>query len=463
MQQVVQDLQSRLVDFGQDHVLRYWGQFDLTQQEELVHQLSSIDFEQLRRLRDHGASETDFSALALKATPPKAFRINEVGEISSSDARLEGQRLLASGGVGAVLVAGGQGTRLGFPHPKGMFPVGPVSERSLFQMHVDQLLAISRRYGHSVPLYLMTSPATHDETVAYFQQHDRLGLAEDDLHIFCQGTMPTIDDRGRLMLESRHRVCVNPDGHGGMLDAFDRSGCLQHAQSRGIDQLFYFQVDNPLVSVCDAEFLGYHSLAQSDMSTSVVAKNTPLDPVGNVVSIDDSLQVIEYIDLPDLAAERRDEQGRLYLWAGNIAVHTFRWDFLERVAAIDDALPFHFAHKAVPYLNELGELVKPSEPNATKFEKFIFDLMPLAHNAIAVEVSQHDQFAPVKNASGAASDTPESSRAAIVARAKRWLTSVGVEVVDGVQVEIHPSFALDVDELAKRVTTDKITADMFLS
>ncbi len=173
----------------------------------------------------------------------------------------------------------------------------------------------------------MTSPATHDETVSFFHEHDRFGLAADDLRIFCQGTMPAVDNQGQLLLEAKDRIFRSPDGHGGMLAALKHSGGLAAAQAMGLEELFYFQVDNPLVSICDRELVGFHSLANSDMSTLVVAKQEPEDKVGNVVSLDGRLRVIEYSDLPRAAAGRRDVHGNLLLWAGSIAVHVFRVEF----------------------------------------------------------------------------------------------------------------------------------------
>ena len=210
-----------------------------------------------------------------------------------------GAEALAAGKVAALLVAGGQGTRLGFDHPKGLYRIGPVSQASLFQILMEKMLAAGRRYGVSIPLYLMTSPATHAETLEYLAANGRFGLPEQDLHVFCQGTMPAVDaESGRLLLESPGSLALSPDGHGGMLAALARSGGLDDLAARGIEQLFYFQVDNPLAPVCDAAFLGYHLLAGSELSTLVVAKEFPTERVGNVASVDGRLRIIEYSDLP---------------------------------------------------------------------------------------------------------------------------------------------------------------------
>jgi UDP-N-acetylglucosamine/UDP-N-acetylgalactosamine diphosphorylase len=417
--------------------------------QRLADELEQIDLELLRGLREEGQDEQDWQALAARAHSPPAIRLGDPGNrFTSGEAHVRAEQALRAGQLGAILVAGGQGTRLGFPHPKGMFPIGPVSHRTLFQMHIDQLRATARRYGVRIPLYLMTSPATHAETVDFLEQHDRFGLARDDLRIFCQGTMPAVDlETGHLLLSQRDAVALSPDGHGGTLAALERSGCLEDMRRRGIRQLYYFQVDNPLLTICDRELVGYHLLAESEMTTQVVAKRDPRERVGNVVVVDDRMMVIEYSDLPDDQAERRTDDGGLLFWAGSIAVHVFDVAFLERMAASSSSLPFHRARKKVPFINQEGAVVNPEAPNAVKFEKFIFDLMPAARNAIVVEADEADTFAPLKNASGASKDTPETTRAAIVAQATRWLQAAGARVDPGVAVEVDPLLALDVPQL----------------
>jgi UDP-N-acetylglucosamine/UDP-N-acetylgalactosamine diphosphorylase len=463
--QVTRDeLRRELEPYQQQHLLQFWDELSEAQRAQLASQIGQIDLQLVRRLVHDARTQDDWKRLAARAEPPAAFRLETAGaDGSRAEACRAADQLLRGGKLGAILVAGGQGTRLGFPHPKGMYPIGPVSQRSLFQLHVDQLRAVAARYQTRIPLFLMTSPATHTETVAFFDAHNRFGLPVEDLHIFCQGTMPAVDQQGRLLLEAKDRVAVSPDGHGGMLAALVGSGGLAQARQWGLDHLFYFQVDNPLVSICDRELVGFHAIADADMSTWVVAKRNPTDKVGNVVSIDDRLMVVEYSDLPLEVAERRDAAGRLLFWAGSIAVHVFRVDFLERSAGLSDALPFHRAAKKVPFVNSQGELVSPQEANATKFEKFIFDLMPSARKSIVVEGDEREIFAPLKNASGEATDTPETTRAALTDKFSRWLRAAGADVRDGIQVEISPHVALDADELrAKIVPGMMLTKDTFM-
>ena len=380
------------------------------------------------------------------------MRLAAGGKWSKTDAAAAGQEVLAAGRVGVILVAGGQGTRLGFDHPKGMYPIGPVSKRSLFQIHFEKVTALARRHGVRIPVYLMTSPATHGETIEFLNQHERFGLPADDVQVFCQGTMPAVDAAtGKVLLEVPGRIFTGPDGHGGMLAALERSGALADMERRGLTQIFYFQVDNPLVDVASAEFLGYHRLSGSEMTTQVIAKRDPLEKVGNVVQIDGRLRIIEYIDLPNALAQRRTAAGDLEICAGSIGVHAFDTAFLRRMADRDDALPFHYALKKVNYVDAQGRLLKPAAPNAVKFERFIFDLLPNANRAIVVEVDPAEAFAPLKNAPGAVTDSPEWVQAQLSAQYGRWLRAAGAQVVPDAVVEISPLFALDAAELAKKL------------
>jgi UDP-N-acetylglucosamine/UDP-N-acetylgalactosamine diphosphorylase len=354
--------------------------------------------------------------------------------------------------VGVLLVAGGQGTRLGFELPKSLYPLGPISQATLLQIHVEKVRAASHRYRVPVPLYLMTSPATHEATVQFLQQHDRLGLAESQLFVFCQGSMPAVDARtGRLLLSDVGEVFMSPDGHGGTVAALAASGATEHMRELGIEQLFYLQVDNPLAPIGDPELIGAHLLTGSEMTSLAIAKNGPYDRLGNFVMIDGRLQVIEYSDFPADVAKRLDDSGELVFWAGSVAIHVFQVEFLRRSLALTDALPFHVAHKKVPHVDARGKRVTPVEANALKFEQFIFDLLPQAQRPLVVEYAEQDSFAPLKNAPGAEKDTAEYVRHMMLAQYGRWLEAAGAIVGAGVDVEISPLFALDAQGVAERI------------
>ena len=449
-----QELAARLAPLQQDHLLRFWDELDDAGRKNLASQIAVINFEQIAQLFHQGAASQDWAAMSRRATPPPAMRLADRRSgkrWTSADARKRGAEALGRGEIGVLLVAGGQGSRLGFDHPKGMYSIGPVSGASLLQIHFEKALATARRYGASVPIYMMTSPVTHDEQAEYLEENQRFGLPADDIVLFCQGTMPAVDAKtGKLLLAEKGSLFLSPDGHGGTVAALAASGAIEHMRRRGIRHLFYLQVDNPLTPIADPEFIGNHLLANSELTSMAIAKQTPQDRLGVFAMIDDRLQVIEYSDLPDDVAERRTSDGSLEFWAGSIAVHMFSVAFLERGIALKDALPFHIARKKVPYIGDDGELIEPREPNALKFERFIFDLLPHAKNPFVVEYAELDVFAPLKNAPGASRDTPEYVHQFMTAQHRKWLTAAGTRVDDLAAIEISPLWALDAESVAAR-------------
>ncbi|HYO23370.1 MAG TPA: UTP--glucose-1-phosphate uridylyltransferase, partial [Lacipirellulaceae bacterium] len=304
---------------GQEHLLAFWDELDADGRARLARQIQEVDFDLVAALYRGEVDQPDWVELSRRAQPPATMRLadREASRTSSwgatpEQARLRGEEALRDGRIGVLLTAGGQGSRLGFDKPKSMFPIGPLSGATLLQIHCEKVRAIARRYGKPVRLYLMTSPVTHDDTAAFVKANDRFGLLEEELVIFCQGVMPAVDAAtGRLLLEAKDSLFLSPDGHGGTVAALEKSGALEHMRQHGIEQLFYFQVDNPLAPICDPELLGHHLLAGSQLTSLAVAKQEPQDKLGNFVMIDGRLHVIEYSDFPAETAGERDTEGRL--------------------------------------------------------------------------------------------------------------------------------------------------------
>jgi UDP-N-acetylglucosamine/UDP-N-acetylgalactosamine diphosphorylase len=448
---VPDDLRRRLKEHGQEHVVAFWDRLTDAERRGLLDQLRAIDLDQLRRL--YARRDEKFVVPAAdRIVPAPVARLGE----DTAELRRLGEDALRRGEVAVLIVAGGQGSRLGFHHPKGMFRVGPVSDKSLFQIHADKVLALGRRYGRMPPLLVMTSDATHDETVAFFRQHDFFGLPAADVHFFRQGTMPALDlATGRLLLEAPGCLFTSPNGHGGTLTALADSGLLTRLEQQGIRHVFYFQVDNPLVKVADPAFLGYHLRACAEASSKVIRKEGPTDKMGNMVLIDGRCSIIEYSDLPAELGERRNAHGQLWIWAGSPAIHFFSVDFLRRMTADSEHMPFHIARKKVPYVDAAGNRVEPRRENALKFERFIFDVLPQADRWAVVETTRHEEFEPLKNATGP--DSPDMVRRALTRQAANWLEAAGVPVPrdaegeSAVPLEVSPLFALDAEEFAAKL------------
>lgn len=445
----VQAQRARLAQHGQEHVLRFVDELSREQLDAFLTELEALDLARLHeRVQSVLAGEPE-AAGDLEPPPVVELDDSEAGRTRDAAAREAGEELLRTGKVAAFLVAGGQGTRLGYAGPKGRFPVGPLTNRTLFGYHAQRVLAASRRYGCDLPYYVMTSRANHDDTQAAFEEANYWGLERDQVFFLTQGMLPAVDADGRLLLADKGALALSPDGHGGCFEALSRSGALDDMARRGVEQIFYFQVDNPLAPVFDPVFIGHHVLAGAEMSTKVVEKVDPAEKVGVLGRRGGVDTLLEYSDLDPAVAAERDANGKLRYRAGNIAIHMLARGFAERLVGGELELPVHRADKKVPCLDADGARVEPTEPNAIKMEMFVFDALGFAQGTLVQEVRREDEFAPVKNAEG--NDSPATSRAALVAQAKRWMTAAGLATPEG-DAEVGPLFALDVDAFCATLT-----------
>lgn len=439
----VDDLRTRFGAHGQAHVLAQWNQLDASGRDRLLSQLARLEPQlgALVRACRSALPSSQSPAPRPAIEPLEAIVLPENGgdPERAEAARKRGETLLEKGRLGVFLLAGGQGTRLGFPHPKGCFQVGPVSDRSLFELQAQKIRGLVRRIGRPVPWYIMTSQATDAETREAFETHDYFGLDRVDVQIFEQDMVPAFDFEGRLILEAPDRVFENPNGHGGSLTALESSGALDDMDRRGIDTLFFYQVDNPMVKIADPVYLGFHAETGAEMSCKVVRKVDPMEKVGVVARVDGHPGVVEYTELEDEDRHARDEDGGLRLWAGNLAIHLLSTDFIRRVAS--DAyrlLPFHLSAKKIPCIDESGQGLEPSRPNGYKLERFVFDALREASEVCVVETTALEEFSPIKNADGP--DSAETCRRDLVAQYRRWLEAAGLELpAGGLSIEIDHS------------------------
>ncbi|HEY7119559.1 MAG TPA: UDPGP type 1 family protein [Tepidisphaeraceae bacterium] len=455
-------LGSKLDAIGQSHVLRFAEQLSESGQRKLAGQIASLHLDALPALIDQNVRHKPHLPLPKSIEPVKAYPNQPTAELKElyDRAKGRGHELLRQGKVGAFLVAGGQGTRLGYDGPKGEFPVTPIKDKPLFRVFAEQLLAWSRDAGRPIPWYLMTSEVNDGPTREFFKKHHYFNYNPANVIFFQQGMMPAFDmASGRILLAEKDSVALSPDGHGGSLRALDRSGALADMKKRGVEHLSYFQVDNPLVHTIDPLFLGLHDLAGSEMSSKTIPKAHALERVGNFVMGDGVLQVIEYSDLPEELAKRSGPDGQLLFNAGSIAIHALRTSFIERLNHGGQLkLPWHRAEKKVSYVDAGGNLVKPDKPNAIKLEQFVFDAIPLAKNAIVYTTRRDEEFSPVKNANG--DDSPSTCRRDQIRRAAEWLENAGVRVArekdePACVIEISPLFATSAEQLRSRPIPSK--------
>ncbi len=448
---------AALEDAGQDELAAALAGLSGGRQKQLSAQVAELDLGLIGSLVDRFviAGEGEAALGEVTEAPTIPLPADAEAERSEADARSAGENLLRSDRVSAVLLAGGQGSRLGFDGPKGNYPFAPITGRTLFSHHAAKIAALRERYGCSLPWYILTSPQNNDVTRASFEEAGWFGLDPDSIRFVIQGTLPAVDARtGAILREAPDRLALSPDGHGGLLSALRRSGALDEMSGAGITTMFTFQVDNPLVRVCRPEFLGYHAQAGADMSNTAVRKVAPEEKMGVVARVDGRPGVVEYSDLPDELAEMRNPDGELTYWAGSIAVHCIEVAFARTLTDGGLKLPYHRALKKVPHVGADGKLVAPDEPNAIKFETFLFDALPAADASITIEAAREDEFAPIKNADGV--DSAESARLLLNGLYARWFEAAGLAVPRGddgapPDLEVDPRFALDAAELAAKL------------
>jgi UDP-N-acetylglucosamine/UDP-N-acetylgalactosamine diphosphorylase len=439
---------------GQSHLLNFYPELDAAGRGGLLDQIESQDWPALAELVETHVKKQPELHLPSRIEPAECFPAAPSGEDKwkAAEARKFGEHLIKLGRVAAFVVAGGQGTRLGWDAPKGTFPATPISGKPLFQLFAESIMKTQRKYNAAVPWYVMTSPQNDAPTRAFFKEHRFFGLNPKDVLFFPQGTLPSFSLDGKVLLERPGQIALNPDGHGGSLRAIKISGALDDMNHRGIQQISYFQVDNPLVSCVDPLFIGLHAQAGAEMSSKMALKVGPLEKVGNFCRADGRVCVIEYSDLPNELAEQRNPDGSLKFNAGSLAIHVIDKDFVERLNQGRFGLPYHRAVKKVPHIDAAtGAAVTPDKPNAVKLETFVFDALALCEKSIVLETKREEEFGPIKNAEGA--DSAVTSKQLQSDRAARWLAAAGVQVpkrADGTfdaTIELSPLTAIEAADL----------------
>jgi UDP-N-acetylglucosamine/UDP-N-acetylgalactosamine diphosphorylase len=461
---------AHLQKMGQEHLLRFWDDLNEQQRQQLLEQILDLDPDVVNRLQTlvrDGEAESDYVPGSLEPATVYELPRNDSEREKRETARKTGEELLRSGVVGAVLVAGGQGTRLGFDGPKGTFEIGPITRRTLFQYFIEKIRKREKRFSTTIPLYIMTSKVNHEDTIGFFKDHDYFGKDPESIRFFRQGMLPSFGPDGNILLKSKSEISLSPDGHGGLLSALKRHGLIEEMKTNGLNVLYYFQVDNVLVDICDPTFLGMHRAHKADMSAKTVYKRDPEEKLGNIGKRDGKYTIIEYSELSDKEKYARGDDGKLIFGQGSIALHVFDVAFLETIVNEKKGLPYHLAHKKVPYVDTDGNHQDPDTPNAFKLEQFIFDAFPFARNVVVMETDRSKEFSPVKNASG--SDSPQTARRDLVNTNAELLEACGVTVPrdsDGnctITIEISPLYALTQQELCENYSGPQILdADVLL-
>ena len=432
-------IKDSFASIGQEQIFRFWGELNRTERSILLNQLEKID---PLECQDAWKEINLLPPPVIKLTPPHAIRSTDPLDTGLVSMHESGEEMLAKGKVAAFTVAGGQGTRLGHNGPKGTFPCTPIKKHSLFQHFAENLSFFTKRYGKCPRWFIMTSQENHTQTRKYFEKNQFFGLDKNRVTFFQQGMMPAFSMDGKILLQEKNQLVMSPNGHGGSLKALVESGSIGLLEEEEIDCISYFQVDNPMVYCMDPTFIGLHKASGSEMSSKAVKKLSSEERVGTFVQTGESLQVMEYSDIPQKISKEKQKNGSLRFGLGSIAIHMLERNFVNRVAGSEktksQGLKYHGAHKKVCCLDKEGSRVHPSKPNAIKAETFVFDALPLARDPLLVEINREEEFGPIKNPSG--SDSRSSSEKLQISRNQRWLKVVGVpEKLN--KVEISPLFA----------------------
>ena len=373
----------------QEHISAYMNTLSGEDQLAMVKQIENLDFSVL------SAGETN--EVRGKFAPLFATTLNEISNESEKFTEL-GVKAIKEGKVGAVLLAGGQGSRLGFDHPKGMFNIGVEHELFIFECLINNLLEVTKNAGAWVPLFIMTSVDNNKETREFFEKHNYFGYSNENVWFFVQEQLPTVDTNGKLMLSESGNILTAPNGNGGWYASMAKTGMLKVVQEAKIEWLNVFAVDNVLQRIADPCFIGAVINSGKVSGAKVVAKAAPEEKVGVLCLEDGRPSIVEYYEMTDEMLHSREADGTLSYNYGVILNYLFRVDKLNNTLSVK--LPLHRAFKKIKHMNEKGEIITPDEPNAYKFETLVLDMVKLQEDCLAYEVDRNKEFAPVKNKTG---------------------------------------------------------------
>ncbi|EPS96677.1 hypothetical protein FOMPIDRAFT_1150677 [Fomitopsis schrenkii] len=453
-------IRKRYEAAGQGHLLQFWPKLSDAERAALLAQLDALDIDRVNRIykravggekeaADHAGQD------AIEPLPEDAAD-SVVGDPAKKNEWWSiGLKAIAHGEVGVLLMAGGQGTRLGSSAPKGCYDIGLPSHKTLFQYQAERIARLQAvaeqetgkpKGSVVIPWYVMTSGPTRQATESFFKSHKFFGLSSKNVIFFEQGTLPCLTLEGKVILESPSQVAVAPDGNGGLYAALHKplsSGgsrtVLSDLAERKVQYIHSYCVDNCLVKVADPVFVGYCIQKQADCAAKVVSKAYPTESVGVVARRGAKYSVIEYSEISQEQAERRDPRtGELAFRAANIVNHFYTTAFLHGTRTFEDELAFHIARKKIPFVDAQGQTVRPAKPNGMKLEMFVFDVFPFTKRFAVLEVARNEEFSPLKNAPGTGSDDPETSRRDLLSQHRRFLERASAAVAEGVEIEISP-------------------------
>lgn len=396
----LEQAKAKLSEYGQEHLLKYYDELTEEQKQALLEQIMATDMSILEACKHKQdlVQKGEISPLA-------AMQLDEI-EAGRESFTATGLEAIRAGKVGAVLLAGGMGTRLGSDDPKGMYNVGITRELYIFECLINNLMDVVKQAGAYPHLFVMTSEKNHEATVKFLTEKAFFGYQADRVHFFKQEMAAATDYEGKIYLEEKGRLSTSPNGNGGWFLSLEKSGLLDLVHAEGIEWLNVFAVDNVLQRIADPCFVGATIQKNCTVGAKVVRKNAPDEKVGVICLEDGRPSIVEYYELTDELMNAKDEKGDPAYYFGVILNYLFHVEEMEKMMS---NLPLHIVEKKIPYLDEEGNLVKPEAPNGYKFEQLVLDLIHELDSCLPFEVVRNREFAPIKNKTGI--DSVESARA----------------------------------------------------
>ena len=394
------DVREKLSKIGQEQLLKYESELTEEQKKALYEQIESLDFSVVKNIEHLHKPEKRG-----KITPLKSLELPEI-QAREAEYRKVGVDAIKAGKVGAVLLAGGMGTRLGSNDPKGMYNVGLTRDLYIFECLINNMMDVVKETGTYFHLFVMTSDLNYDSTTKFFKEKKNFGYPDKYVHFFKQEMAPCCDYNGKVLLERKDKVAVSPNGNAGWFQSMKRTGVLDIVKKNNIEWLNVFAVDNVCQRICDPVFVGATILEKRSVGAKVVRKNTRDEKVGVMCLEDGHPSIVEYYELTDELMDLTDERGERVYNFGVILNYLFNEKELEEI--VDKSLPYHLAEKKIPCLDENGNEVKPETPNGCKFEQLVLDMIYLSSSCLPFEVVREREFAPIKNKTGV--DSVESAR-----------------------------------------------------
>ena len=394
------ELKEKLAKIGQEHLLKYENELTDSQKKALYEQIESLDFSVIKNIEHLHKPEKRGNI-----TPLKSLELSDI-EKKKAEYEKTGIEAIKAGKVGAVLLAGGMGTRLGSNDPKGMYNVGLTRDLFIFECLINNMMDVVKQCGTYFHLFVMTSDLNYESTTKFFKEKKNFGYPDEYVHFFKQEMAPCCDYNGKVLLERKDKVAVSPNGNAGWFLSMKKTGVLDIVKKNNIEWLNVFAVDNVCQRICDPVFVGATIMEKRSVGAKVVRKNTRDEKVGVICLEDGHPSIVEYYELTDELMDLTDERGERVYNFGVILNYLFNEAELEEI--VDKSLPYHLAEKKIPCLDENGNEIKPEEPNGCKFEQLVLDMIYLSSSCLPFEVVREKEFAPIKNKTGV--DSVESAR-----------------------------------------------------